>query len=69
VRECSLNDTEAHALEAARNGGSMGEVCEQFEGKPNAIQQAYQVIASWFARGWIVDVVDTDSRVKDHAPS
>jgi hypothetical protein len=67
VRECPLNETEARALEAARHGGSMGEVCGQFEGKPNGVQQAYHVIAGWFARGWIVDVVDTDSRVEDHA--
>ena len=44
---------EALALRRAMSGATLGEVCEAFTDRADAVQAALAAIASWFAEEWI----------------
>jgi hypothetical protein len=44
---------EAAALKRAMSGATLGEICEAFAEREDAVQAALSAIASWFAEEWI----------------
>ena len=44
---------EAAALHRAMSGATLGEVCEAFADRGDAVQAALSAVASWFAEEWI----------------
>jgi len=48
-----LAPDEALALRRAMSGATLGEVCEAFADRKDAVQAALSAVASWFAEEWI----------------
>ena len=44
---------EAVALKRAMSSATLGEICEAFAEREDAVQAALSAVASWFAEGWI----------------
>lgn len=50
-----VDPDEARALERAMAGEPLGEICQAFEDRPDAIEAAFRSVGSWFAEGWIAE--------------
>jgi hypothetical protein len=48
-----VSDPEALALAAARDGGTLEDICAAFAGEPEPAQVAFRTVLSWFADGWV----------------
>jgi len=59
VFHVGLDGDEAVALRRAMSGATLGEVCEAFADRGDALQAALSAVASWFAEGWIAAPEDT----------
>lgn len=53
VFHAGIAPDEAVALRRAMSGAPLGEVCEAFAERPDAVQAALSAVASWFAEEWI----------------
>ena len=53
VFHVTLSAVEADALERARAGATLAEVCDAFANEDDAANVALSAIASWFNEGWI----------------
>jgi hypothetical protein len=53
VFHTALAPDEAVALRRAMSGATLGEVCEAFAEREDAVQAALSAVASWFAEEWI----------------
>ncbi|WP_437917319.1 putative DNA-binding domain-containing protein [Sorangium sp. So ce302] len=51
-----LDADEGAALEIVRAGGTVGEACEAFASGADPAARAFEVVATWFRRGWIAAV-------------
>ena len=56
VFHTALSGSEADALELAREGGTLEDVCAACAGEPEPAQAAFRTVLSWFADGWVADV-------------
>jgi hypothetical protein len=56
VVHAALEDDEAIALEAAREGARLGEVCAAFAGREDAAGAAARALRSWVDEGWIAGI-------------
>ncbi len=43
------------ALERVMAGKPLGEVCEAFEDRADAVEAAFRAVGSWFTEGWIAE--------------
>ena len=59
VFHVAVEADEAVALRRAMSGAMLGEVCEAFADRGDAVQGALSAVASWFAEGWIAAPEDT----------
>jgi len=53
VFHCNVSPREGGALRAARDGGTLGEVCACFEGSLDPTSEAFAAISSWLAERWL----------------
>jgi len=53
VFHTGLAPDEALALRRAMSGATLGEICEAFADRADAVQTALSAVASWFAEEWI----------------
>jgi len=60
VFHTALSGSEADALEVAREGGTLEEVCGACAGEPEPAQAAFRTVLSWFADGWVSAVMSPD---------
>jgi hypothetical protein len=56
VFHTGLSEPETRALLAAREGGTLEEVCATFAGEPDSAHAAFKTVLSWFADGWVAAV-------------
>ena len=56
VFHTALSGSEAAALEVAREGGTLEEICAACAGEPEPAHAAFRTVLSWFADGWVVSV-------------
>jgi hypothetical protein len=52
----AMPQEEADALERARTGATLAEVCEAFSALPDAQAQAFRTLGAWFSGGWVARV-------------
>jgi hypothetical protein len=59
VLHATIPADEALALRRAMSGATLGDVCEAFADRADAVQAALSAIASWFAEEWIAAPEET----------
>jgi hypothetical protein len=60
VFHTALSASEADALEVAREGGTLEDVCAACAGEPEPAHAAFRTVLSWFADGWVAAVMNPD---------
>lgn len=61
VFHARVSDAEAKAVELARTGKPLAEICEAFASEPDPVQAAFAAVSSWVTEGWIARVVPAGS--------
>ena len=62
VFHTALSGSEADALEVAREGGTLEDVCAACAGEPEPAEAAFRTVLSWFADGWVAVVTKPGPR-------
>jgi hypothetical protein len=60
VFHAPLTPRVALALQYARAGRPLAEVCEAFSSEPEPVNAALQAIGAWFAEGWVLGLIPSE---------